>query len=302
MPRWLLVLALAAVGFLPSTVHAQGDVVLDSVAVRLWPEYDQPSLLVIYDMSVASTTAFPAALILRIPAGADLIAVARNDNGDLVNVQYDPPVRQGVWDAVTVSVSGPTMYRFEYYVPITKNGEARHFVYDWPADYEVDSFDVMVQEPLGATHFKTDPALQDTGVDQDGLRIFRATLKLLRGEAFDLAVDYQKSTDTLSASQLAVQPADSLDQKAAVGISFYNYLPGALAALGVILVVAAGVWYWNLGGAQGRSGPRRRRSARNSSRDAGRSDKQIYCHQCGRRAQPGDRFCRTCGTRLRLEE
>jgi uncharacterized OB-fold protein len=27
----------------------------------------------------------------------------------------------------------------------------------------------------------------------------------------------------------------------------------------------------------------------------------VYCYQCGKRAQPGDVFCRTCGMRLKAE-
>jgi len=26
----------------------------------------------------------------------------------------------------------------------------------------------------------------------------------------------------------------------------------------------------------------------------------VYCHQCGKRATPGDQFCRVCGVELRL--
>ncbi|HEX6268955.1 MAG TPA: zinc ribbon domain-containing protein, partial [Anaerolineales bacterium] len=45
-----------------------------------------------------------------------------------------------------------------------------------------------------------------------------------------------------------------------------------------------------------RSGARRRRSQRMQEAKNGH-----YCHECGARAQPGDRFCRTCGSRLRVE-
>jgi uncharacterized OB-fold protein len=29
---------------------------------------------------------------------------------------------------------------------------------------------------------------------------------------------------------------------------------------------------------------------------------QIYCKECGKRAQPGDKFCRNCGTRLETKK
>jgi uncharacterized OB-fold protein len=29
------------------------------------------------------------------------------------------------------------------------------------------------------------------------------------------------------------------------------------------------------------------------------AEEYVYCSQCGKRATPGDRFCRTCGSELR---
>jgi hypothetical protein len=42
--------------------------------------------------------------------------------------------------------------------------------------------------------------------------------------------------------------------------------------------------------------PQRRRHHQNEA-----ESEQAYCHECGARAHAGDRFCRTCGSRLRIE-
>jgi hypothetical protein len=86
-------------------------------------------------------------------------------------------------------------------------------------------------------------------------------------------------------------------------ISMTGILPWVLGGLGVILIVAGVVAFllWQRGG---RSGVRRSRHSARSKRHAkaeAEADSAFYCHQCGKRAQPGDTFCRTCGTRLRRE-
>jgi len=54
-------------------------------------------------------------------------------------------------------------------------------------------------------------------------------------------------------------------------------------------------YFWQSGG--GKNKPRKRRSPRT---EAGGGN-EVYCHQCGTRAQKGDRYCRACGTKLRRE-
>jgi hypothetical protein len=72
-------------------------------------------------------------------------------------------------------------------------------------------------------------------------------------------------------------------------------LPWVLAGIGVLLIAVGVVGFavWQRGGQ--RSSTIRRQTPQHKEGEG----EFIYCHQCGKRAQPGDIFCRTCGTRLR---
>jgi hypothetical protein len=71
-----------------------------------------------------------------------------------------------------------------------------------------------------------------------------------------------------------------------------------------LLLGGGAYWYWRSGRQQAPE-PKRKRGARRSSseriEEAGEVSGHIYCHQCGKRAAQGDRFCRACGTQLRIQ-
>jgi hypothetical protein len=45
----------------------------------------------------------------------------------------------------------------------------------------------------------------------------------------------------------------------------------------------------------------RARLRRAAGRGGDNESVELYCHECGTRAQTGDRFCRVCGSKLRVE-
>jgi hypothetical protein len=76
MRKLFIILMLGVLFVFVSFASAQSDVTLASVDVQLWPEYDQPSMLVIVDFLVDASTTLPVDLTFRIPKDANLIAVA----------------------------------------------------------------------------------------------------------------------------------------------------------------------------------------------------------------------------------
>jgi hypothetical protein len=280
--------------------QAQSELRLSSVTVDIWPEYDRPAVLVIYHLTLSSDTKLPATLNLRIPVQSEVFAVAVNDPvKGLLNTPYDRTV-QGLWAKLTITTNSAEV-QVEYYDALVKNGTARHIVYEWAGDYAVDAFSVDLQQPVGATNLVTVPAFSTSDLGQDGFVYSQSAPQILTaGQAFTLTVDYQKSTDTLSITGLPVQSTQPLNASTPGRVTMSGVIPWVLAGAGVALIVfgiVGGIYLWK-NGTRRSSATRKRHSLPQQASETG----DIYCHQCGKRAQPGDVFCRTCGMRLRKDE
>ncbi len=61
-------------------------------------------------------------------------------------------------------------------------------------------------------------------------------------------------------------------------------------------MIVGGFMYYRQSGRTVSKKSRRRRA------EGEESESGVYCAQCGTRARGGDRFCRTCGSRIRQSE
>jgi hypothetical protein len=299
MTRWLTALLVALAVLFPSAAYGQTPITLSRLHVELWPEYDQPSMLVIYDFQVAEGTELPVGVTIRFPKDANLVAVAvHQDASTLMNADYLESPGGADWQAVVVQVQSPTTYRVEYFQPLTKSDSRRSFVYAWDGAYAVEALSVTVRMPADAAIVSATPELQRG--ESDGATYFMGGEfgALAVGERFEFALEYSRTTDALVAPPEGLGPAEPLDASTPGRIMLSNYLPYVLIGLGVILVLGGGVYVWQSSRA-GRHAerPRHRSEARNPSRPG-----DVYCHQCGTRAEPSDKFCRVCGSRLHPPE
>jgi len=295
-----ILLALAWLLLFPVAAQAQAAITFEQFDVQLWPEYDQPAVLVIYDFVVSAETSLPAQVNIRMPAGAQLLAVARGESGGLMNQEHDQPRREGNYDVVSFTISDRSLYHVEFYIPYTREGNKRSFIFTWPGDYAVSRFSVSMQEPVEATQIETEPNLVDVAQGQDGFIYRKTTLaEIAAGQSQTFKISYEKANETLSATSLGVQPTAPLDQPVSGQSAFMSMLPWILGGVGLALIVGGGIWYWLSGRSSSGSSKSRRRHA--SQAEEG-SEAQVYCSQCGKRAQASDRFCRACGSRLRAAE
>jgi len=298
MRKWSLIIMLGILFVFPNFVFAQSELTLANVSVQLWPEYDQPSMLVITDFDVPATITLPVNLMFRIPKDANLIAVASySADGSLADAKFEGPAEDGDWQSFSVTLDS-TAARFEYYQPITFNGNQRIFSYLWDGAYAVDGFDIRVLEPLDTTSLTTSPKLASIE-EKEGLKYFHGNpLKLASAEQFALNLEYQKSSNALVVSALGVQPASPVDENTPGRVSLNNTLPYFIGGMGVIMIIGGLVYYLRSGNSRVKNS--RRRHSANANVEEHGSD--LYCAQCGTRADGGDRFCRVCGSRIRQQE
>jgi len=303
--RILLFCLLAALVCLPAiSGHAQEPVSLSTLNVSLWPEYDQPSLLVIYKAQIAPEVSLPAEITFRIPSQAgEPTAVAVGPNADSVadvTVQLQPA---GEWVQVSFIATTPGI-QLEYYDPrLEKNGNQRTLNYSWPGDYAVDSLTLDVQHPIGSSNFSVTPPASNQVQDDQGF-VYDLIDKgsVPAGETFVVTASYQKDTDELSATNLPIQPSAPVTAPTAARLNLGQALPWILGFLGIALIIGGGIWYWQSGKQPStEKSRRRRRSTRPKVSGENPAGDGVYCHNCGKRAATSDRFCRTCGTKLRIE-
>ncbi len=117
MRKWVFPFLLIVLLLSASSVRAQNPVTLSSSQVQIWPEYDKPSVLVIYQMTLPASTIFPVDLSIRIPAAAgDPNAVAiRQVDGTLLNADYTRQV-SGEWATISFTTTASEI-QLEYYDP-----------------------------------------------------------------------------------------------------------------------------------------------------------------------------------------
>lgn len=300
MRKWLVFCLLFGFMAFPCTAGAQGGTKLDALNIELWSEYDQPSMLVINQFVVSQDTSLPASVTLRFPKDGNLVAVAVEKNGEFFNKDFTPPVEQGNWQTVTINVDSYDPHRIEYYQPLTRDGNKRTFKYQWFGDYSVKQFDVTVFVPADSTELITSPVLQNTTTSKNGLLTSGTVTKneMRMGTSFQFDLQYQRTSTALTDPEAAsqVQPAEPVGENTPGRVSITN-LPWIIGGFGLALIVIALFSYWRSTQSGEEKPQRRRRQPQNEAEP----EEQAYCHECGARAHAGDRFCRTCGSRLRIE-
>ena len=307
----LLLLIFLLISPLPAA--AQTGLELDTLRIDIWPEYDQPSVLVIYRFTLAADTALPAQVSMRIPADAgEPYNVAMKDvDGMLYTLSYTTRL-DGDWLWVDFSSTSAEV-QLEYYdARLHADGAARHFTYTWPGDFTVHDVNVIVQQPLHAAEMAIS-GLESAGTPgSDGMTYYAANFGALQqGEGFSLEMDYTNASGALSAVSQPVMPVQALEEGAGQRTSFLGVLPWVLGGFGLLLILFGGWWYVRtVKGAPGAK--KRRHTPRRSEVEAPYGppasgdgpapvEGAVYCHQCGKRAGSGDVFCRACGSKLRHE-
>jgi ABC-type nickel/cobalt efflux system permease component RcnA len=90
------------------------------------------------------------------------------------------------------------------------------------------------------------------------------------------------------------------------GILSTNNTVWMVVGAGMLLILAGIFWFFQQqrGNATAPASSRRRHSYSVQAKNAEiRTTPSgiVYCHQCGKRANSGDAFCRSCGVKLRTE-
>jgi hypothetical protein len=281
---------------------------LARLRIELWPEFDQPSVLVLYSGEVAGASA-EVTLTFAMPEGATFNAAAYTDpeTGDLLQAQSSI-------DGGAVTMTSPNgTFHVEFYDPSFDTSAAeRSYSYAWGGEYAVTTLEWAAQQPPTAQDFTTDPAgILITG--DLGLQYTQTTVTdLAAGDTSSFSFTYTKADSALTADLLpspgaaqedSTAPEDSQPQGT---INTTTVLITMLVLAGVGLI-GGGLYLYNRSREEQEASPspysppsRRRGRTKGRARSAPPGEAPRFCTNCGTPvADPSDRFCRNCGASLR---
>jgi hypothetical protein len=286
---WFSLLLLAMLPAWPA--RAQTPVsTLEQLGVAIWPDYDRPSVLVMFTGTLPADEPLPAVVTVPFPADAQLNAVARIDAQQRMidDILYN--VESG---RLTLTTPDPR-FHVEYYLPYQIEAGERSFAFTWKADLSVRQLQATVQQPAGASSLATEPLALGVAQGADGLAYHRLPGQAVpSGQPFSIQVRYPMATNRLSVELRASPPGAPVEKPASAPAPTPSGGFGYLAVAAVIAgALIAALVSWQI--ARSRSQP----SAEGGA-EASESPRRQFCHSCGGPVAREHRFCSGCGASLR---
>ena len=298
--RYLLLLVLLLALSSASLISAQAPpTILDSLYVAFWPDYDDPSVLVLMTGTLPADASYPAEVTIPLPPQAEVNAVARiNDDVGMADVTFE------IVDDELTFTTPDERFRVEYYAPYADDGEWRNFDFAWNSDLDVQEFTAEIQQPVNATSMSTQPAAANVGTGpSDGLTYHALPSQVIpSGTPYEMSFRYKMTSAGLTAGGSPQTGAitSSTTNNTVEASSANNWLL-ILAGVVALLLVVAGTWYLasrSSGNGKSRRSSKARKPRKRSSKERSAQQAQ-FCHTCGTQANKEDQFCRNCGTQLK---
>lgn len=305
-----------------STVQAATDkpLTIKTMKVSVWPEYDDPRVLVIYQGEFNDGTSFPKVVKFSAPTGSEINQVcALKQPGDEHLCQlYETSIEQ---DNLNISFTLPiTTYFMEYYWDGIKGQPDKSFTFKYIAPYTVDKLDLEIQQPLRTADFKLAQTYASVNSDEHGMKNYHYVFNnVTQGQVISIDASYTKSDNKPS---VAKKPGSGSTSSGGGGVNYYWIAGTAGAALALFIgykLFNRKPAYVPIPAAQPRRPVRieagRQAQAQSSRREQFRQPQNqppkatpanrqgvamsAFCPSCGVKLNAGDNFCHGCGEKTR---
>ena len=230
----------------PAQAEAEppADLRIARLQLSIWPEYDDPRVLLIVRGELAPGVAYPTHVTLPIPRGAELIGAGMiSELGELL-LHPHRVIPGDASDSLEITLPSPGFFAELYFDPFETSGDAKRFGYTFEAPNPINQFDIDIQKPYTASEFGTEPpamAQETEGRDTTYHRF--AYRDVAAGQPTAFTVSYVKTDPQPSVPKAGSPPA--ADSPAARGpqdrlLIYFGILAGVTAAyvLGTLLWIA----------------------------------------------------------------
>ena len=170
------------------------DLRIARLQLSIWPEYDDPRVLLIMRGELASGVAYPTHVTLPIPKGAELIGAGMiSELGELL-LHPHRVIPGDASDTLEITLPSPRFFAELYYDPFETSGDTKRFSYTFTAPYPITQFDVDVQKPYAASEFVTEPPAMAQETEGRDTTYHRFTYRdVAAGQPTAFAVSYVKT-------------------------------------------------------------------------------------------------------------
>jgi len=136
--------------------------------VAIWPEYDDPSLLVIYDGKFDNASNYPLKTSFLVPKGAVISDACSLSFEGQHFCQLYKTVNRGSYDEVSMLLPYPNFYLSFHTPQFDVETAQRGFDYRIKANHAIRNMEVDIQQPLRSTAFNILPAKNAAMSGDDG--------------------------------------------------------------------------------------------------------------------------------------
>ena len=270
---------------------------LSGLELRVYPEYDDPRLLVILRGQITGAEASadePVTVRFLVPSAAFMYSAgyfnaqgqyARGGFTDPATPTSDPyPEREASeiagWDEITFTIA-TNSFVVEYYDPIIIGNPDKTIAYEFHFRYPIDDLDIAIQEPRTSTSFSVDPQgsrISDTVWGEVYPLHFYNYYNLIVDEASPLQLD-------ISYTKSDLRPSVDITDSGGSTLLVVGIVCGVLAA--------AAVGFFLL-----RKYKQKSLAARRPVRMSKKKAKRLgFCRQCGKKLDRSTPHCPYCGAK-----
>lgn len=278
---------------LAGVLHAQeggGPAEISSMTVDIWPEYDDPRVLVIEQGELAPAAEVPTGFSFLVPEGAQVhMAGGVTEDGKHVHAQFRSVQRDDGLTEISYTLDVPHFYMEFYYDPFA-GGEERDFAYPLVSPHPIEELSVRVQQPRRAEGFSVAPFTRQVVQDEKGFVYHLVRWDTLSaGMAKEVAVRYRKAD-----REPSVSPPEPAQAAAAPAVGWSPERILLISGLLLMALAGYGIVVWSKGSdPEPEPAPAKSRGAASASPPP--AGAQRHCTHCGGAVAPAYRYCAVCG-------
>lgn len=288
--------------------------------VSIWPQYDDPRVLIMIRGEMLPQQAFPTRIAIPIPKDVEIIGAGMVSEQDEMLLHPHQIISGSSTDRLELHLPAPRFFVEFYYNPFLTRGMEKRFTYAMSVMYPTTLLTIDIQQPLRVENFVVDPQPADQ-TSQQGFIHHQFTYRdLPEGQTRIFHISYTATSTTPSLAQRQSAPTQLLEAQGTPRKPVaHNMIVPALIMLACVAGIFVGsMWWWKLarycrdqavGNALPTAGPFSvPQEILGSSQGAqieaivlampAVSTRPNFCVHCGYRLRPSDRFCPQCGKRI----